>query len=386
MAGAYLDSLRREVRFLRSSFWDLSLATWIPLLLMAVVAIQMSAGVMRDLPIAVVDRDGGRVARELAIKLDASPGLRVISLSTDMLAAEDLVRSRRAFAIVLVPEETGFDVLRGDTGRIISFYNASYSTSSGAVLREINAVTQSYAARLSAQQSAAIVGVAKVRPSPISVQSTILFNPQGSYERQLVALLHPALLHLIFMVAIVSSLGRELRDGSIGQWLGSLRSPVAAVAGKITPYIAIFMVWSTLATGYMAGLRGWPVAGSVVMILAGYLTMYLAYVGVALLAVGLTRSMVQSLSIAGLFAGASFAFAGAIFPLESASAFAQVWSALLPYTYFADLVSEQMVMGSPVSTSLGRVAAMLLFVLPGALIGLPFYMRAARTPAVWGRR
>ncbi len=386
MGSAYLESIRRETSFLRSSFWDLSLVTWIPLLLMAVVAVQMSAGVMRDLPVVVVDQDGGRIGRELSVRLNASPGLQVTAHLSDMPAAEELVRSRRAFAIVLVPEGAEQDILRGGTARIITFYNASYSTPSGAALREINVVTQAYAARLAADQSAAIVGVAKVRPPPILVQSTVLFNPQGSYELQLVALVHPALLHLVFMVAVTSALGRELRDGTIGAWLAAARNPVAAVAGKLTPYLAVFMLWSLLATGYLAGIRGWPIAGSPIVIFVGYAAMYLAYTGVALLVIGLTRSMVQSLSVAGLYAGASFAFAGVIFPVESASPFAQVWSSLLPYTSFANLLSEQWVMGSPVGVSLQHIPTMLLFVLPGILLGLPPYIRAAHAPAVWGRR
>ncbi|KAK0350529.1 hypothetical protein LTR94_028663, partial [Friedmanniomyces endolithicus] len=178
----------------------------------------------------------------------------------------------------------------------------------------------------------------------------ILYNPQASYELQLVALIHPALLHLLFMIAVVSALGRELRDGTIGTWLaGSRREAIAAIAGKLVPYLAVFMLWAALATTYLVGLRGWPVAGSVVMLMAGYLAMYLAYAGMAVLIVGLTLSMGQALSMTALYAGASFAFAGAIFPIESSSAFARLWSALLPYTTFARLVAEQWMIGAPVA-------------------------------------
>src|SRR5690606_21009338 len=162
-------------------------------------------------------------------------------------------------------------VLRGTTGSITTFYNASYSTASGAALREIGNVVQGYAATLAAEQTSAVVGPGKVRRPPVAAQSIILLNPQGSYELQLVALIHPALLHLIFMVAIASALGRELRDGTIGGWIGSVdrRRGIAAVAGKLTPYLVIFTGWGLLATGYLAGLRGWPVAGSVILLLIG---------------------------------------------------------------------------------------------------------------------
>ena len=171
--------------------------------------------------------------------------------------------------MVLIPADTERAVLRGSTGSITTFYNASYSTPSGAALREVGNVVQGYAATLAAEQTAAVAGPGKVRRPPVAAQSAVLFNPQGSYELQLVALVHPALLHLIFMVAAVSALGRELRDGTIGAWIGAdpPARAAAAVAGKLAPYLAIFTGWGLLAVGYVAG--GWPVAGGVTMLIAG---------------------------------------------------------------------------------------------------------------------
>lgn len=387
-AAAFAAGFRREARFLRHSFWDLALLTWVPLLLLAAVAIQLSAGVMRDLPIVVVDQDGSGIARETARRLDAAPGLRVAALAGDMKEAEHLVRARHAYAVVLIPTGTARTVMRGGTARVLAFHNASYSTASGAALREIAGVVQAYAAKLAAEQAAIVAGPGKVRRPPIAVQSRILFNPQGSYELQLVALIHPALLHLIFMVAVAGALGRELRDGTIGAWIGETGKEEAAmrIAGKIAPYFLVFMGWGALATAYLALGRGWPVTGSIALLLAGYAAMYLAYVGVALLFAGLTLSMGSALSLTGLYAGASFAFAGAIFPIEAASAFAQLWSALLPYTAFAQLLAEQWMMGSPVVVSLRHLLVMLIFLPVGLAIGLPRYIAAAAQPDSWGRR
>ncbi|ODP37074.1 ABC transporter permease [Sphingomonas turrisvirgatae] len=388
MPTALLESMKRELDFLRRNFWDLSLVTWIPFILLAAVAVQMSAGVMRDLPIVVVDRDGSGFARELIRRLDAASGLSVAEQAPDMQAAERAVRSRRAYAVVLVERGTAEEIQKGSTAEVVAFYNASYSTPSGAALREIGAVVQAYAAQLATTQTAVVLGPGKIRRPPLAVRTTILFNPQGSYEFQLVALVHPAILHLIFMVAITSALGRELRDGTIGSWLERWprRDAIYAVAGKLLPYFCIFMGWAVLATGYLAGFRGWPVAGSIALILLGYATMYLAYIGAALLFVGITLTMGTALSAAGLYAGASFAFAGAIFPLESASTFARLWSALLPYSAFAKLLAEQWMMGAPATDSVRQILVMLIFLLVGAAIGLPPYIRAARRPEIWGRR
>ena len=125
MASAFASALRREARFLATHFWDLALVSWVPLALMALVAVQLSSGVMRGLPIAVVDQDHSAISRELTRRLDAAPGVSVVARPAEMGAAERLVRSGKAYAVVLIPTDTERAVLRGTTANITTFYTAS---------------------------------------------------------------------------------------------------------------------------------------------------------------------------------------------------------------------------------------------------------------------
>ena len=186
----------------------------------------------------------------------------------------------------------------------------------------------------------------------------------------------------MFMLAVVSAFGRELRDGSAGEW----RPDGAALAGKAAIYLAVFMGWSLLAILWLAGVRGWHIAGSSAVLISGYAAMYCAYLGVSLLLLGLTRTLSQSLSLTGLYAGASFAFAGAIFPLEQASAFAKVWGNALPYTHFARLLARTWIAPGSGAAVAWPLLAMLGIALVTALPGAILYLRAARDPASWGRR
>ena len=52
---AFVRSALRECARLRADPWDLALATWVPLLALALLAWMFSAGVPRELPVAVVD-------------------------------------------------------------------------------------------------------------------------------------------------------------------------------------------------------------------------------------------------------------------------------------------------------------------------------------------
>ena len=70
-------ALAREWARLRADFWDFGMLSWIPVLLCALLWWTFSAGIARDLPIAVIDNDHSTLSRQLTRWLDASPGVQV---------------------------------------------------------------------------------------------------------------------------------------------------------------------------------------------------------------------------------------------------------------------------------------------------------------------
>jgi len=379
--SGFRASFARECRFLARSPWDLALLTWLPLILCGVIAWQLSAGVVRDLPVLLIAQDDSGIGRDLAIRIEAAPGLTLAGQVPDLAVAEQMIRAKQAHAALLVPPATSQDALRGQAP-VILYFNASYPAAAATIQREIGAVVDAANARFATDRIAAVAPPGSVRAAPVRAVTAIAWNTPASQELQLVSLLHPALLHLLFMLAVVSAFGRELRDGSIAAW-----SPdIAALAGKAAPYLAVFMGWSLLIIAWLAGVRGWDFAGSPWTLLVGYAAMYLAYLGVSVLLLGMTRTLSQSLSLTGLYAGASFAFAGAIFPLEQASVFARAWGNALPYTHFARLLARTWIAEGSGPAVAWPLLAMLGIAIVTAIPGTILYLRAARDPSSWGRR
>ncbi len=381
-AARLAASFRREAAFLARHPWDLALLTWLPLVLCALIAWQLSAGVIREVPVALVDAERSALSRDIAIRIEGAPGLRLAYAVTDMREAETLARGGAVEAIVLFPREATQRAFEG-RGQITLYVNASHAAVSSTIQREMAAIIAAANARAAVQQIAAVLPPGSVRPAPITVNSLIAFNAPASQEQQLVSLLHPALLHLLFMLAVVSAFGRELRDATIAQW----QPDGAALAGKAALYVLVFMVWGAAVTAYLAGLRGWALAGGGPgLLMAGYLAMFAAYAGVALLLLGVTRCMSQSLSLTGLYAGASFAFAGAIFPVDQASGFARVWAQMLPFTHFARLLALDWIAGAPAALAAAPLLPLGGIALVTAVPGVWLYLRAAKAPQDWGRR
>lgn len=384
---ALLASARRECRFLRGSPWDFALVTWIPCLLLMVLAWMFSGGVPRELPVAVVDLDRSTTSRELVRLLQASPGLIVAEQSASLPQAFSLARALKVYAVVHIPAGTSREIQRGGNGTIFSYFNASYQVGGQAVARDIDSAVQAATAKLAVAEVALSRGPGSVRAAPIAVQSSVLFNSARSYEHFLMGLLFPAVLHLAMCVALVGAFGRELRDATIRHWLrDSHYRIVPAVLGKTAPYFLLFTLYGVAGLVWLAAIRGSGVAGAVAVLMLGQALMYLAYAAIALLLVAATRNMASALSMAGLYAGTSLAFSGATFPLQGAPWFTRLWSELLPFTAYLKLQAQQLDMGSSLAVSAWPLGVLLLFVLIPGVGGVVLLGRASRDPASWGRR
>lgn len=222
---------------------------------------------------------------------------------------------------------------------------------------------------------------------PIEVQHTVLYNPNGNYEQYLGLLANAAMLHLLLRLCIITAVGLELRDGTVARWLAECGERlVPALLGKMAPYVLAFTFYGMLSLWLIRELRGPGLAGSGVLMLLAQFAMYTAYAGIGLLFVGLTRNMTISLSLAGFYAGASLAFANAVFPVETGSLFTRTWSALLPFTQYSGVHEQQVYFGSPAADALPYLGRLALFALLGGGLGMLLYARAARDPTSWGRR
>ena len=119
-------------------------------------------------------------------------------------------------------------------------------------------------------------------------------------------------------------------------------------------------------------------------LLAGTVLFVAAYQSIALLFVALVANMRLALSLGGGYSVLAFTFSGLTFPVMAMWEPVQWLSRLFPFTYYTDLVVDQMLRGAPVAASLPDLGWMGLFVvLP--LLALPRLKRVATDPTFWGR-
>ncbi|WP_157786637.1 ABC transporter permease [Pseudomonas tolaasii] len=363
------------------------MSTWVPGLLLLLLIGIFSEGVIRSLPITVVDQDNGYFSRQLLLSLSSVRGVKLSYNEADLDSAWSRIRQLESYAVVYIPAGTERHLARGEAATIFNFYNASYLTPGQSTARDIQAALQAVGAQFQLHEQAQALGPREGSGAPVRVQSSILFNPERSYEVFLGGLVFPAAVHLLLTIAVASALAREIRDKRVGRWVVVCGGrPLAAISGKVLPYLAIFGFYGLLGMVWYVGLRGPGVAGNLGVLLLGYCLMLLAYTVIALLVVSGLRNMAKALSALGLFAGTSLAFSGATFPVQGGPVFTQVWNTLLPFTAYVHLQAQQVFIGGNGWPVWRPILALLVFILLAGSVGGLLFRKVLREPQTWGRR
>jgi ABC-2 type transport system permease protein len=389
--NSIVQSARREACRLWHSPWDLAMVTWVPLLAVALMWWIFSAGLPQRLPIGVVDDDHSSLSRQLVRMLDAAPGMQVAQRYDNAAEAAAGLRSLQVYAVVTIPRDLARTVKEGRAAQVTLLHNAQLGTHSGLLQRDVRTVVATLsagieiAARNKRGESPQAI---KVSMEPIRAQMVTLFNVATNYEQFLGAALLPALLHVLAMTAGAWAVGRELRDRTLGQWLGAggLLRTSGALLGKLAlPWLSLTLVGLLALVGVTWG-RGWHPPGNLAWVAAGLAwLMALSLMAGAALA-GVTLSLRTALSGAGFFAAPAFAFSGVGFPLSGMPPSARAWAEAMPYTHYIRLQIEQLQMGAPLRTSVLTLVALLLATLVLWLISSLGLQRALHRPERWGGR
>lgn len=388
----FVHAARRERARLRASPWDLAMISWVPALGALLLWWIFSAGLPTQLPVGVLDQDQSALSRQLVRLLDAAPGLRVAQALTDPVQAQSVLRSDQLHAVVVVPEGFSQDVKRGHAAQVVLLHNAQLGTHSGLIQRDVRTVVGTLsagiemAARNKRGEPAATVRVAM---EPVRSDLVTLFNPSLNYEQFLAAALIPALLHILAMTAGAWAVGRELRDGSIADWL-----PEPARLDTVTGALLGKLVWPLLSLGSVASLalmgltlgRGWHPPGQLGWVWLGLMALLALSIALGALAAAATRSLRTALSATGFITAPAFAFSGVGFPLVAMPASARAWAEAMPYTHYFRLQMEQLQMAAPLRESATTLAALGLGAALLLALSAPLLVRLRGQPSQWGRR
>lgn len=379
----------REFRRVSSTPYYAVLLVVLPLLAFALLVAIFRSGVPRDLPVAVVDEDHSALSRQVVRMIDATPGMRVAWQAPDAEAGRALVLENKAYALVTVPRDLERDVRRGAGPKVVAHYNAQLLLPASLIRRDLRAAVGTLSAGLEVrlrESRGEPPRAALAHVEPVRVDAHTLFNPQLNYVYFLVTALLPTMLQVFIVVGTVHAVGVELKEPSAADWLAAAGgSPWRAVAGKLLPYTAHFVMLSLLMLAILFRALAVPLSGSLSLIVAGTVLFVLAYQAVALAAIAGLANLRLATSAAAVYCAPAFAFVGVTFPAMAMPPIGRAWGEILPLTHYLRVLNDQGLKGGAPAASLPALAALMAFIAVGGVVASLRVGPVLRDSRYWGR-
>src|SRR5499427_5180873 len=229
---------RREWRWILHDRAALILIFGVPLFAFAVLTAVFSHPVIRELGVVVVDADRSDTSRAFVEQVAASPNLSIVERPDDLASAASAIRAGKAIAAVYVPADFERDLKAGRRPQVVAFYNQQFLTAAGIA-------SSGLSDSLTAAVSRAVTPAApkSARIGSLVAETIVLVNPAKNYAQFLLRTLLPMVIHVVIALAAGYAVGSEFHRRSMRTWLACAGgNPVVALAGKLAPLFAIFVV------------------------------------------------------------------------------------------------------------------------------------------------
>ncbi len=307
---------------------------------------------LRNVPIAVVDRDGTQSSRDFARLVDATPDVAITEAMPDVASAEHEVYARRVDGILVIPQYFERELLHGRPSPVALYADASYFLIYQRVAGAVAAVAHTVGAEVEAARLIAIgidPAIAEVAPDPMPLTAVPLFNPEGGYATYVL----PAAFVLILQQVLLMGVGLLNTlpgyDPGEGSPYGRRPSAAAIVAGKLLAYLALQAIVLPTYLIVLPHFYGLPRLGGMVPILIFAVPFVLAVAGLGFVVAGIFRKPVRVQLILAAAGLPLFMVAGFSWPAEAIPPVIRLISFIVPSTSAIPGFVKLSQLGAPLS-------------------------------------
>ena len=342
---AYAVARKEVMHILRDPF-TLALALGLPVMLVTFFGYAIDFEV-RDIKVAVADRDNGPAARRLKEIFSASGYFSVLETPGNPVA---LLDSRRADAALFIEPGFSRDALGGRPARAQFVLDGSDNSKGAVMMGYLPGIQRAAASRLYGLEPA---------PAPLSIETRFLFNPELSSRWFMVPGLGAIIIGLLAILLTAMTVAREWENGSMELLLSTPVRPLEIIIGKLAPYgllvlVGVFFVYLSARLVF-----GVPFLGSHLLFLLACLLFVTAALAQGLFISVAARQQQVAMQVAiitGLLP--SMLLSGFIFPVESMPAFFQYFTMILPPRWFMEAARGIFLKGSGLAELAVPIAAL----------------------------
>ncbi len=294
---------------------------------------------VKHMPMVVLNEDRTVESRQFLDRFVNTETFRIVGevQNVEELASE--IRKGRAYVGMQIPPHFTRDVRAGYPAHVQMLIDGSNSTTALQALNTALGVALTQSVELMMRETGR-------HTVPIEIRPQMLYNPTMRSPNFFVPGVIGVVLQIGTTFATAMAVVRERERGTLEQLLVSPLSRWGLMLGKLIPYLCVGMLMAILLFAIMRFIFAVPIAGSVTAMMLATLVYVFALLSLGLLVATKAENQMQALQMSMTFIMPSVFFSGFIFPRETMPWIFYAIGALLPTTYFIDLMRAIILRGA----------------------------------------
>ena len=315
---------------------------------------------VRNVDVAVLNRDSGNWSREIVRRLQGSPTFRSVTFLNGEADIRPTIEQQKALFVMVFDEEFSRRVDAGAPAQMQVILDGRRSNAAQIASYYLETIVRGIGESTPRGQTAlnAATGAAEGAPR-LDVRVRCWFNPNLEFQWFFLPNLIGMLSFMLGLVVTGLSVAREREVGTFDQLLVSPATPTEIALAKLVPGCLVGLVHGTIFLLISVFGFGVPFTGSLVLLYVAMLVFEMAWGGVGLMVSSLSATQQQAFLGAFTVGVPCILISGAVTPVINMPPFLQYASQLNPMRHFTTIVQGVFLKDITVAAaavSLGKIA------------------------------
>jgi ABC-2 type transport system permease protein len=325
----------------------------------------------KHLPTAVFIQDQGRFSRSIVGALVRSDYFDIRHDARSPAEMHRLIERGAVQFAITIPGDFTRRVIRRDKPQILVEADASDPAATGPAVAALATLPQYALMNDLKGPLESIAPPASAQPFEVVVQRR--YNPESVTAYNIVPGLVATILTITLVMMTALGMTREAERGTMETLLATPLRPIEVMIGKLTPYVLVGIIQSTLIIAMARILFGVPMAGGWPALVIGLFLFIVGSLSLGFLVSTVARTQLQAMQMAVFYLLPSILLTGFLFPFRGMPQWAQWIGTAVPVTHMLRVVRGSMLKGVGIGDALPSLGALGLFVLVVAAIAVRKY-------------
>jgi ABC-2 type transport system permease protein len=348
-----LAVMKKEILQMSRDRMTLALVFMMPLiqLLLFGYAIQTE---VKHIPTVVFDQSLSPESRDMLGSFSASGYFDITYSTSSYVGVTQSIDSGQAKVGIIFPPDFADNIRRSESAPLQVIVDASDNMVANQAIAIANSI-----GLIKSQE--VLFKKMNLSGAPYDIRVRPWYNPDGITAYYMVPAILGIIVTLTMMLLTAVAIVRERERGTLEQLMVTPIKSYEMMIGKIVPYIVMGYVQITVALMVGVFVFDVPIRGSLLQLYILTLFFITASLGLGLMISNIAKNQMQAFQLSFFVLLPSILLSGFLFPREAMPRFIYYFSAIIPLTYYLDIIRGIILKGIGYQYLMGQVTALLVF-------------------------